>query len=419
MTSRNRSAECFVYITLPQKTGSVTAGKFQLVQGQVGLNVGRFIYGRSYIDLKDAVEIDPVELKLMAGQFETSRMNGIFGALRDAGPDFWGRYVIEKHANNPVLNELDYLLLSPEDRAGALGFGLSVKPPAPFRKFNKTITLEKLQRIADLLLREQIQEHDFETIQTQELMFLKTSMGGARPKAVVEDGDGLWVAKFSRPDDRWNSARVEHAMLELARTCGINSAISRIENIAGKDVLLVKRFDRNKVDAGYFKARMVSGLTLLRADETERDKWSYVSMAEELRRVVAEPKRDSLELFKRVCFNALVSNIDDHPRNHAVIAFDREWRLSPAYDLTPTPSISIERRDLAMQCGDLGRYANQRNLLSQRSRFLLAEEEANKIIAEMAEQIKSSWYSLVRSHGVSEKDANAIKNAFAYEGFFY
>jgi serine/threonine-protein kinase HipA len=118
-------------------------------------------------------------------------------------------------------------------------------------------------------------------------------------------------------------------------------------------------------------------------------------------------------------FALMHSNIDDHPRNHAVIAFDREWRLSPAYDLTPTPSISIERRDLAMQCGDLGRYANQRNLLSQRSRFLLAEEEANKIIAEMAEQIKSSWYSLVRSHGVSEKDANAIKNAFAYEGFFY
>jgi serine/threonine-protein kinase HipA len=100
---------------------------------------------------------------------------------------------------------------------------------------------------------------------------------------------------------------------------------------------------------------MVSGLTLLGADESlaMRTRWSYVVLVEELHRVVAEPKKDARELFRRMCFNALISNIDDHPRNHAVIAKDKDWKLSPAYDLTPAPVIAQERRDLAMQCGAL------------------------------------------------------------------
>ena len=133
----------------------------------------------------------------------------------------------------------------------------------------------------------------------QDLMLLGTSMGGARPKAVVEDVEGLWIAKFNRTDDRWNNTRVEHAMLQLAKSCGIGAATSRIETVGGKDVLLVKRFDRDKIQAGYQRARMISGLTVLRAEEAPeaRNRWSYVSLAEELRRVVAEPKKDALNFF--------------------------------------------------------------------------------------------------------------------------
>ena len=99
-------------------------------------------------------------------------------------------------------------------------------------------------------------------------------------------------------------------------------------------------------------------------------------MTEELRRVVAEPEKDAAELFRRMTFNALISNIDDHPRNHALIAKEREWQLSPAYDLTPSPMVAQERRDLAMEIGDHGRYANAKNILSQHPRFLLKEAEA-------------------------------------------
>ena len=208
-------------------------------------------------------------------------------------------------------------------------------------------------------------------------------------------------------------------MLRLAVECGIRTAESRIEVVGGKDVLLVKRFDREQTSKGYARARMISGLTLLRADEAPevKNRWSYVLLVEELRRVVAEPKRDARELFRRICFNALISNIDDHPRNHALIAKDKDWKLSPAYDLTPTPAIALEHRDLAMQCGDMGRFANSRNILSQHARFLLEKDEAEKIVSEMKNQVEAIWYNSVRASGVSENDAETVRGAFVYPGF--
>ena len=234
-----------------------------------------------------------------------------------------------------------------------------------------------------------------------------------------EDEAGLWIAKFNRPDDTWNSARIEHAMLTLARACGLSTAESRVEGVAGRDVLLVKRFDREKTQAGYLRARMISALTLLRSEDTyqSRDKWSYVLLAEEVRRVCADPPQNAAELFRRMCFNALISNIDDHPRNHALIAREAEWQLSPAYDLTPAIQVSLDRRDLAMACGDAGRFANASNLLSQSARFLLEPGQATAMIDAMQTQVRSTWYTTARAAGVSERDCERIAPAFAYPGF--
>ena len=129
------------------------------------------------------------------------------------------------------------------------------------------------------------------------------------------------------------------------------------------------------------------------------------------------PKRDAPELFRRMCFNALISNPDDHPRNHALLAKTRDWRLSPAYDLTPSPLISIEKRDLAMICGDQGRAANAANLLSQSARFLLPTPEAKAMVDAMRDRVKKTWYEIARGAGVSEKDCERIAGAFAYPGF--
>jgi serine/threonine-protein kinase HipA len=417
MTSSPPGAtECFVYMTLPGETQPVTAGRFALAASRQGVATGRFVYGRRYLARPNAVEIDPVVLKLGSRLHETVLMRGMFGALRDAGPDYWGRRVIEKHAGIPELGERDYLLQSPDDRAGALGFGLAQMPPAPLRTFNQTMALGRLQMLADRLISD---ADPAELARVDDLLLIGTSMGGARPKAVVEDEDGLWLSKFNRPDDKWNMARVEHAMLALGRACGLATAASRLVAIGGRDVLLVKRFDRERVPAGYLRTRMVSALTLLGADETvqARERWSYVLLVEELRRISAAPRQDATELFRRMCFNALISNVDDHPRNHAVIAPAAAWRLSPAYDLTPSSPVSDTSRDLAMACGDRGRIACADNLISQAARFLLAKDEAVRIVEDMEARVRSTWYEVARGCGVSDADCGQIAGAFVYPGF--
>src|SRR5260370_15954684 len=306
MTSKPAPTGCFVYMLLPGENEAVTAARFELTTNRSGVPLGRLVYGKSYLARGDAVASDPVELTLGPRVYETALMKGVFGALRDASPDSWGRRVIERHAGKSPLSELDYLLESPDDRAGALTFGLSQQPPAPRRKFNQTILLAKLQAKADAIVDDEELPADPEVTQAGELLLEGTSMGGARPKAVVENDEGLWIAKFNRCDDRWNYARIEQAMLVLARACGLTTAESKVVSIGARDVLLIKRFDREKTEAGYQRARMVSALTLLRTDDSAqlRDKWSYVLLAEELRRVSAEPKKDNPQRSRQIALTA-------------------------------------------------------------------------------------------------------------------
>jgi serine/threonine-protein kinase HipA len=412
--------ECFVYIVPPGQTAFVPAARFQWLPDQGGLPLGRLVYGRRYLERRDAVSLDPLELPLTPDIYETRTLGGVFGALRDAAPDHWGRRVIQRHVDAVDLPEIDYLLQSPDDRAGALGFGLSVAPPAPKREFNQTADLAKLQATADAILAdEERAPNDPVAAQAEELLLIGTSMGGARPKAVIEADGALWVGKLNCATDRWNNARVEHAMLRLAHACALRVATSRIVPIGDRDVLLVKRFDREAGTGGYHRARMLSALTLLRAGDAnrDRDRWSYPLLAEQLRRLSARPAEDAPELFRRMAFNALISNSDDHPRNHAFIAFAEDWRLSPGYDLTPTSPSSVERRDLALACGDQGRRASADNLLSQCGRFLLTRDAAAKVLDDMEAQVRACWYEVARREGVSERDCERIAGAFAYPGF--
>jgi len=395
--------ECYVYIVLPGETEFVTAGRFRLSATPQGSSIGTFIYGRSYRERNNAVALDPVELRLQTGEFETALMGGFFGAIRDAMPDSWGRKVIERHVNAPQLSEMDYLMRAPDDRAGALGFGLNREPPSPENLFNKTLDLNRLQRAADALIADDPELAGSAGEQAENLLLLGgTAMGGARPKAVVEDEGALWLAKFSRIDDRWNHPRTENAMLELARACGINAIDSKLTTIADRDVLLVRRFDRDSTDAGnYRRHRMVSSLTLLRTDDdaTVRRNWSYLIFADELR---------------RVSFNAATSNLDDHPRNHALVAKGDHWRLSPAYDLTPSPVISKDRRDLAMACGLEGRIANKRNILSGHGRFLLSGEEAEQIFSTVTQTVNAGWRAAMGRAGVSAQDCERRRDILLY-----
>lgn len=410
---------CLVHVALPGSTEFVTAGRFELTTDPHDLPTGRFQYDERYLARADAMSIDPIALPLSTARHRTTLLGGVFGALRDGAPDFWGRRILARAAGDAQLTDFDYLLRSPDDRAGALAFGPTPQAAAPRRTFNPISDLPVLQAYADAIVGHEplpgvprAQEHD-------ELMRAATGLGGARPKALVEDDDGLWIAKFIHPHDQWSQPRVEHAMLALARTCGLHTAESRVTLVDGRDVLLVKRFDRERTEGGYLRAGMLSALTLLQAGETveSRERWSYLLLVDALRRISSRPEADAHELFRRMCFNALISNTDDHPRNHAALAAGRNWRLSPAYDVTAWTPVSVERRDLALECGDLGRYANADNLLSQCARFLLEPAAARRIIDDMERTVKDRWREIARAAGVLERDCDTIAGAFAYPGF--
>ena len=410
--------ECFVYIVLPGATSFVTAGRFRVSTGASGDPAGAFVYGRRYRERSDAVELDPVELRLSSRVHETARLGGFFGAIRDSMPDAWGRLVIDRRAGVTGSDEFDYLLQGPDDRAGALGFGEEVEPPAPVRRLARASDLDRLRRAADAIVDGRPERAGRAGRQVEELLFPGTSLGGARPKAVVEDGRVLWIAKFGRRNDRWNHPRVEHGLLSLARAAGLNAADSRRETVAGRDVLLVRRFDRDRAEDGWRRHRMVSALTLLRAGDGVGDRrdWSYLALADEIRRSSADPRADLRELFGRMCFNAAVSNLDDHPRNHAMVAVGRRWRLSPAYDMTPSPVISRERRDLAMTCGRFGRHAVRDNLLSGCGRFLLRDDDAAGIFDRIVSTVRAHWRPAMCRAGVEATDRAAIRGAFVYDG---
>lgn len=417
MTSERQA---YIYIQLPGTLETVPAALLKVEQLRDGTLVGRFRYGDRYLARPDAVALDPFELPLGDTVHGFTKLKGIPGAVRDASPDAWGRRVIEHKADRAPadLTEIDYLLNGPQDGAGNLSFGLNVQPPALVRRYNRTYQLADLIAAA-----EAIEEGKRVPQNILEQLDPGTSMGGARPKATIEDDNILWLGKFPEKADRYNQQRVEYATLELARKCGLNVCTARIEPIGGRDVLMLQRFDRQRTDAGkggYLRFGLVSGLTMLGSDDDllDRAKWSYPLLADQLRRWSDKPDRDCVELFRRVIFNAAVTNDDDHPRNHAAIRSGRGWRLSPAYDLVPKPMTSIDKRALAMAVGHNGRTASIYNIVSQCQRFGLTPAEAKKEIDAIVEVIRS-WREHFHACGVSVQDIDHMATAFLPPCFYY
>jgi serine/threonine-protein kinase HipA len=413
MTSERQA---YIYVQLPGTLNTVPAALLKVEKLRDGTFVGRFRYGDRYLKRKDAVEFDPFQLPLGNTVYEFTRLKGIPGAVRDAGPDAWGRRVIEHRLQRSPgdLEEIDYLLNGPQDGAGYLSFGTKVTPPVSKRPYNRTHQLAELVAAAEAIEEgKRVPEHILERLEPS------TSMGGARPKATIEDDNRLWVGKFPEKADRCNLQRVEYATLELARRCGIAVCNSRLQGVGGHDVLMVERFDREHTEGGYLRFGLVSGLTMLDCDENypDRERWSYPLLADQLRRWSDKPDADRIELFRRVVFNAAVTNNDDHPRNHAVRRTARGWRLMPAYDLVPAPLISLERRDLAMTIGTYGRTASIYNLLSQCDRFGLTIEAARKEIDGVIATIRT-WRDHFLACGVSAKDVEYMAQAFLPECFF-
>ena len=196
----------YIYVQLPGTLDTVPAALLKIEKQVDGIYVGRFRYGDRYLQRRDAVAFDPFQLPLGKSVYEFTKLKGIPGAVRDAGPDAWGRRVIEhKLERSPGdLEEIDYLLNGPEDGASNLSFGLKVDPPPPKRQYNRT------HQLADLISAAQaIEEGKRVPMHILEQIEPGTSMGGARPKATIEDGDRLWLGKFPEKGDRCNLQRIE------------------------------------------------------------------------------------------------------------------------------------------------------------------------------------------------------------------
>lgn len=402
---------CYVYIQLPGTFEWVPCASLRVREVAAAAFEGTFTYGKRYLARQNVVALDEYHLPLSERPHRVTKLKGIPGAVRDAAPDAWGRRVIQVKLERPEadIHEMEYLLNGPDDAAGNLRFGLTVQPPGPRRPFNRTHQLAALIDAAQKLEDDGRLPHE-----VLEQLEPGTSMGGARPKVTIEDDNKMWLCKLPEKHDKHNMQRIEYATLELARAAGLSVCGTRLQKVGAQDVLMLQRFDRewNSDAQGYARYGLVSGLTVLDAEDgyLGRERWSYPLLADELRRWSSKPDEDQRELFRRMVFNAMVTNNDDHPRNHALLRTSRGWRLSPAYDIVPMALLSQERRDLALEVGRFGRAGSLYNLLSMSGVFGLRRGDAEAQIARMLEVVER-WKEHFAAHGLEQRSLEMLEGA--------
>lgn len=393
------SDEAYVWTWLPGQTEPVVAGRVDRVGSRY-----TFVYGLRYRALSDAISLYGPELPLRPGVREPAEGLAIAGVLRDGSPDRWGRGVIERRRGVPPnsLSEIDYMLESSSQRFGALDFQRSREHYEPR---DDVATLDDLHRAARIL-----EEGRALTPDLDAALLHGTSLGGARPKASLTDEDGTqWLAKFSSSDDRLFSAvNAEAAMLELARRAGMNVPDSKITSSLGKDVLLVRRFDRGPDGS---RRHVVSGLTMAMTDEMVARYVSYPQILDVLRRHGKDPRYPGPELFRRIAFNIAISNNDDHARNHAAFWDGMHLELTPAYDLSPGQrSGDTFTQAMAYGRGDRGaKVSNFAALLAESETYGVRAKEGREIIDRLTSSIDENWDAAADVARLSAADKKRLR----------
>ena len=394
-----------VFIYLPDETIAVPAGIFF---HDADAGIGSFSYGQRYEKRINTLPVDPIALPIGPGPRDVTTNIGIYGAFRDASPDYWGRLVIATEARTApeAISELDYLLASNATRVGNLDFRLSPDDPEP------DLTHPHFNQLTDVLFAaEKIEMGEQPEDHFVQLLRQGTSMGGARPKCTVEWNNALWIAKFPARGDTLNIPRIEYATMSLAGQCGIRIPEVRIVSICDKDIFLCRRFDREKTKDGWLRRGFLSGLSLMQWDEGDRIRWDYTAMADNMRRYM--PADNIQEFYRRMIFNILARNTDDHPRNHGFLMDNGKISLSPAYDIIPSlahPGVGTDFR-LAMSVGENGREATLTNALSRAERFGLLKKEAQATIDQIIETVRT-WLDVFEECGVSGHDIDLLAPSF-------
>lgn len=343
----------------------------------------------------------------------------MFGLFSDCAPDRWGRilmkkreqYVAQKENRKPRdLSEIDYLLgVDDRTRMGALRF--SVNENGPFLNDDSNNIVPPWVKLQDLEEASRGFEMDRNSDNEKwlnQLIQPGSSLGGARPKATVEDNEGsLWIAKFPSKHDDVDVGAWEKVTHEMARLCGLDVPLSKLEKFSSLgSTFLVKRFDRDKEKRIHF----TSAMTMLKKTDgaSAVDGTSYLDIANFIKANGAKPKKDILELWKRVVFNMAVSNTDDHLRNHGFILSKEGWELSPLFDVNPNPfgetlSLNVTYTDNRISI----------NLLRELAITLgIAESEAEAYIKKILDIVQDNWKRLANEYGISKNSIKNMKTAF-------
>ncbi len=359
--------------------------------------------------------IEPA-LVLTRGGFAPPRGQAIFGSLGDSAPDTWGRSLMRRaerrladHEGRQIrtLTETDYLLgVADETRLGALRFrcvGEEVFQSPVSKGVPAVIELGRLLQVTERILRNEETDEDLQIIFAP-----GSSLGGARPKASIIDQHGhLSIAKFPKETDEYSMETWEEIALRLAERAGISTPDHEMVEVAGKAVLLSRRFDRD----GNTRIPFLSAMAMTGSKDGERG--SYPEIVDSLAEHGAQAKADAAELFRRVAFSVLISNVDDHLRNHGFLWTGRDgWTLSPAYDLNPTP-VDLKARVLTTNI-DLDEGTCSLDLLESASEyFSLALADAREIIKEVA-TVTSTWRETAKELGARSAEISRMASAFEH-----
>ncbi len=371
-----------------------------------------FEYTDDWIEHPNAYALDPANLPLLRQPFYTNtEKSALPGALRDTAPDRWGQQLIKrafrKSGDNRTLSEIDYLLaITDHTRIGALRYKREGEDT--FDHDVGQYRVPPLIRLPALVDAANAVQTNTETAEDLKLLLNEGSpLGGARPKSAVADNDGtLAIAKFPKPDDDRSIPHGEVLAMTLADRAGINVAAARLVDVAGRPVALISRFDRHEGR----RIPFLSAMSLLGLNDG--DEATYTDIAEAIRSYSSAPTEDLHELWRRIVFNVLIGNLDDHLRNHGFLYDQKDqWRLSPAYDLNPVPSAE-KARELSTWISEEGPAADLGLARRAAPHFALRDDHAENIISEVSDAL-SGWQNTARQLGMSAADIGIYATAFS------
>lgn len=401
--------KAFVWLWLPKHADPIYVGKIVPQE-----NIYTFRYDNEYLNNPEAIALSPFELPLEPKIFVPQGLNNIASCLRDAAPDAWGRRVINNELNVLETTELVYMLLSASNRVGALDFQFSDKEYIP--RNTENVELTQLMQAAAY-----IDENKELPKELENVILHGTSIGGARPKAFIKFNDHKgFIAKFSSSSDYYNVIKSEFVGMRLAKLAKLDVADVQLHNVMKKDVLLIERFDRDLIGKNFCRKQMLSGLSLLKLNEMEARYASYPDLAEVIRMYFAKPKKDLPELYKRLAFNILIGNNDDHARNHSAFWDGEHLQLTPAYDLCPQPRIGQESTQAMAINGIYGNASKLSNIVSIAEHFQLSKNEAEDINENLIQSVRDNWQQVCDEGKLTKLEQSqlwgkSIFNTFVFE----